>query len=135
MNLNSLIRIFFTNKELYEQLDEKTKETYYFMLNQYFARLYPTNADALNRKSIPNDLAMDVWSVFAQRVTDTPVGFMPQWYKLKKKKKEGLLKDFSDIDKNILSYYPELIEEVKADIENEKSLGEIKSKKSKKKKK
>jgi hypothetical protein len=136
MNLKSFIRIFFEEKETFEQLDPDTKAKYLFMFNQYTSRAFPVNVDLLNRKHLNDkkDLVMDIWAIYFKRNLSAPDWFEPDWSKLRKKKSEGLLKNFSDIDKKILSLMPDLLNEVKEDIENKKLFGSITSKKLKKKK-
>lgn len=128
MNRKSFNRIFFEDKEVYEQLDDESKEEFFFMFNRCLARLAPTNCDALNSKSIDPSLAMDVWSLFFKSKTKEPVGFEPEWWKYKKSK--SLLDGFNSMEKQMLSkYYDDQIDQVVEDIEKEKEMGKIIKKK------
>lgn len=137
MNLKSFIRIFFEEKETFEKLDPETKAKYLFMFNQYASRALAQNVDVLNRKYLNNkkDLVMDVWSIYFERNLKAPNWFQPNWSRLKKKKDDSILKGFLDIDKKILSLMPDVIDEAKKEIEDEKLIGQITSKKKPKKKK
>lgn len=136
MELEQLQRILFQDKQNYQHINPVEKERLFFIFNRIITRGIPNTADALNRKGIDTSLAMDVWFNYAKNAPKTPLWFKPNWAKLKKSKDETVLKKYSDVDKWILSHYPEAIEEEKQRIAFEKEdVIEVKKKKGAKKKK
>ncbi len=137
MELNHISRILFQDKDNYKHIDPIEKERLFFIFNRMIARGIPNTAEALNRKGIDKSLSMDVWFNYTKNTTKIPTWFSPNWSKLKKNKEESILKNYDDMDKWILSHYPEAIEEEKKRVafEKEDVIEVIKTKGSKKKKK
>jgi hypothetical protein len=135
MEFNQLVRIIFQSKDNYEHINPEEKEKLFFIFNRTITRGNPLIADALNRKGIDKSLATDVWFNYAKNTTRPPDWFTPNWSKLKKDKENSLLKKYDSIDRKILSFYPEALEEERKRIEKEKeeSIIVIKNKKNKKK--
>lgn len=114
MNINQLTRIIFRDSKSYNTIDDKTKSSMFFILNRVLARRFPLNANTLNYNGIDTASASDVWfEALSPRYSDVPSEFIVPWHKLKKTTESSVLKEFSDRDKEILSLYPELIEEAK----------------------
>lgn len=112
MNINQLTRIVFRDKQSYKTIDDKTKSSMFFLFNRVMARKFASNASTLNINNIDTSLALDVWfDAVSPRFTDIPKEINVPWNKLKKD--NSVLNGFSEIDKYLLSFYPELIEQVK----------------------
>jgi len=135
MEAKQLNRIIFQDHKSYKHISDEEKEKAFFLFNRVIARAYPTNANALNHKDIDKASAMDVWfNLFSKRFTTIPNWTQVPWWNLKMKKSDSVLKGFSDIDKAILSCYPDVIEEVKKNIkDSKKKVEDLKVKKLKKK--
>lgn len=133
MDLNSFIRVVFQDKQTFHILDEKEKESYFFMFNRLMGRLKPYNSDAFNLKNINKYLATEAWFRYCKTYSYTPATMKINWAKYKNTKKNTYLKDYDSIDRTILSYYPELNDKLKhIDSLKEDDIKEIKIKKKKK---
>lgn len=84
----SVSRALFQNKAEYRELSVKEKDQMLFKVNQYMSRLFPHNAEALNRKGIIKDIALDVWFNAMAGRTAVPKGYFPDWESIKKEPKE-----------------------------------------------
>jgi hypothetical protein len=137
MELNQLSRIIFQDKKSYNHIDPEEKEKLFFIFNRVISRGLPQYAELINRKGIDKALALDIWFEYAKNTNMVPKWYTPNWGKLKMGKNESALKKYDDVDKWILSHYPEAIEAEKERIEKEKedSIEVIKKRGAKKKKK
>jgi hypothetical protein len=72
-----VVDFIFKNKERYNDLSDKDKETFFFIINRKFAREYPVHAQFFNKKNSNKATAMDIWFSFFQKkgTIDTP-----KWY-------------------------------------------------------
>lgn len=125
MELKQITRILFRDKDGYKHINSEEKEKLFFIFNRMATRGNPMTSDALNRKGIDGALAMDIWFNYAKKANDIPKWFEPDWRKLKKAKSESVLKNYSNMDKYLLSFYPEAIEEEKLRLEQEKDSIEV----------
>ena len=133
MDLNSYIRVVFQDKQTFKLLDEKEKESYFFMFNRLMGRLKPFNSDAFNIGNIDKTLATEAWFRYCKAFSSTPQTMKINWAKYKKSPKNTELKNYDSIDQKILSYYPYLNNELKEiDLLKEDDIKEIKIKKKKK---
>ena len=100
-----------------DKISDEDKETFFFIYNRYFSKLYPEKAQLLNLKNIDKVLAMDLWFHF-MKTQPYPSNF---WSKTPKQEKElpekdyklllkGLKVDHFDLD-YLIEKFPDFIKE------------------------
>lgn len=100
-----------------DKISDEDKETFFFIYNRYFSKLYPEKAQLLNLKNIDKVLAMDLWFNF-MKTQPYPSNF---WSKTPKQEKElpekdyklllkGLKVDQFDLD-YLIEKFPDFIKE------------------------
>lgn len=100
-----------------DKISDEDKETFFFIYNRYFSKLYPEKAQLLNLKNVDKVLAMDLWFHF-MKTQPYPSNF---WSKTPKQEKElpekdyklllkGLKVDQFDLD-YLIEKFPDFIKE------------------------
>lgn len=100
-----------------DKISDEDKETFFFIYNRYFSKLYPEKAQLLNLKNVDKVLAMDLWFHF-MKTQPYPSNF---WSKTPKQEKElpekdyklllkGLKVDHFDLD-YLIEKFPDFIKE------------------------
>lgn len=100
-----------------DKISDEDKETFFFIYNRLFSKLYPGKAQLLNLKNIDKVLAMDLWFHF-MKTQPYPSNF---WSKTPKQEKElpekdyklllkGLKVDQFDLD-YLIEKFPDFIKE------------------------
>ncbi len=137
MELNQLSRIVFQDKYNYKHISPEEKEKLMFIFNRVIARGLPHYAELINKKGIDKSLALDIWFDYAKNTNMVPKWYTPNWGRLKMVKDEKVLEKYDDVDKWILSHYPEAIEAEKErrEADKEDTIEVIKKRGAKKKKK
>lgn len=128
-------RAVFKDRHVYKTLDDSEKEKAFFMFNRAYLRGVPILSDALNRKGIDTLLAMDVLFEYNKKHTNTPPWFSINWSKMKSIKSDSVLKKYSSIDRFLLSFYKDVIEQEKERIKSEKDFEPVEVLKNKGRKK
>lgn len=70
----------FKNKSEWNKITDTDKERFFFIFNRYFAKMYPTESQNLNLKTIDKVEAMNVWYYFMKSKP------YPQWFWSKSEK-------------------------------------------------
>jgi hypothetical protein len=93
-NLLAIFNIMFKNREDWQYVTDKQKETFFFIISRHMSKKYPKQAQLLNLKTINNILALDLWFHF---VESEPY---PKWFWSKGEKSEK--SDISEKDFKLL---------------------------------
>lgn len=102
MELEHFARIFFKDKNTYNNMSPEEIKNIFFIFNKCMARKSPLNADILNKKFLDKNNSMDTWFNICKNTTNIPDWFLPNWRLFKKKKDDNKL---DEMDKLLLSFY------------------------------
>jgi hypothetical protein len=87
--LIDVVNSMFKNRQSWNNITDSDKEKYFFIINRYLSKQYPTKAYFVNIKNVNKSVCLDLWFHFMK---DKPY---PVWFWSKSSKTEN-----SKIDKN-----------------------------------
>ena len=132
MELSGLIRILFTDKTKWENINPEEKEKIFFIFNRIYARQYPIQASALNGKQMDKCLAFEIIFNFFKSTIKQPNWFYVDWSKMKRT--NSLLTSYDYYDRKILNqYYPDILTQVAKELKESSKFESITVKKGRKK--
>lgn len=132
MELSGLIRILFTDKTKWENINPEEKEKIFFIFNRIYARQYPIQASALNGKQMDKYLAFEIIFNFFKSTIKQPNWFYVDWSKMKRT--NSLLTSYDYYDRKILNqFYPEILTQVAKELKEASKFESITVKKGRKK--
>src|ERR1035437_1474839 len=90
-DLLAIFNTIFKNREDWQYVTDKQKETFFFIINRGMSKMYPIQAQLLNLKTIDKVSALGLWFHF---VENQPY---PKWFWSKGEKSEKIIpeKDYN----------------------------------------
>lgn len=109
-DFTQVVRFIFKDKHNYSKLTDKDKETFFFIVNRRFSRMYPKHAQFFNNKEFDRASSMDIWNYFF--IKKGIIG-QPSWFQFKQPKTKGK----SSIKKDEIEYLMEFYDIKENDVE------------------
>jgi hypothetical protein len=119
MNFKDIVDIIFYKKRDWTLVEDKDKESVFFIFNRYMAKKYPKQAQFFNKRDVDKSTAMDIWFQFLQKETSVPFWFWKGSTKKKIPKIDNyeLLQDFYKMNINDIYFlYQMFPKETKEEI-------------------
>lgn len=114
-HLGEVVNSLFRLKNRWKDIDVESKETSFFIINQYCSKEYAKNAEVLNSKGLNSAIGLEIWNQFFIDQRNVPNWF---WKKPDKKKIDKYYKDIDSKDFWILeNYYIADLDRYKKEIE------------------